>query len=112
MADASRFPLGSKLTLDSLSIDPYPHYRLLLDREPATWVPKVNLWYVTRRDDVVAVLDNMDAFTVQAALAQLEGEIGLRVLFERLPHLHLKSTHPSAPRGHEFRSVPELMVEW
>ncbi len=36
MADASRFPLGSKLTLDSLSIDPYPHYRLLLDREPVT----------------------------------------------------------------------------
>jgi hypothetical protein len=36
----------------------------------------------------------------------------LRVLFERLPHLHLKSTHSSAPYGHEFRAVPKLMVEW
>jgi hypothetical protein len=66
MTDSSRFPLGSKLTLDSLSIDPYPHYRLLLDREPVTWVPEVNLWYVLRRDDVVAVLDNAEAFTVQS----------------------------------------------
>jgi cytochrome P450 len=47
-----------------------------------------------------------------ASLARLEGEIGLRVLFERLPHLHLKSTHPSAPHGHEFRAVPKLKVEW
>ena len=58
MADLSRFPLGSTLTLDSLSVDPYPQYRRLIEREPVTWVPEVNLWYVLRREDVVAVLDN------------------------------------------------------
>jgi len=80
MADAPRFPLGSKLTLDSLSLDPYPHYRLLLDREPVTWVPEVNLWYVLRRDDVVTVLDNAEAFTVQSPHSLLDETFGTMML--------------------------------
>lgn len=51
-------------------------------------------------------------FCLGAALARLEGEVGLRVLFERLPGLCLDSQHPSAPRGHEFRAPPALRVRW
>jgi cytochrome P450 len=49
-------------------------------------------------------------FCLGAALARLEGEIGLRILFERLPGLHLDPSLPSSPRGHEFRSPPALNV--
>jgi cytochrome P450 len=51
-------------------------------------------------------------YCLGAALARLEGEIGLRILFERLPGLRLDPAHPSAPYGHEFRSPPELHVCW
>ncbi|MEM7346105.1 MAG: cytochrome P450 [Chloroflexota bacterium] len=47
-----------------------------------------------------------------APLALLEGEIGLSILFERLPTLKLHPDYPTAPYGHEFRSTPTLYVEW
>jgi cytochrome P450 len=51
-------------------------------------------------------------FCLGAALARLEGEIGLHLLLERLPGLSLDTAHPSSPRGHEFRSPPTLQVRW
>jgi cytochrome P450 len=93
MADTSRFPLGSKLTLDSLSFDPYPYYRLLLDREPVSWVPEVNLWYVVRRDDVVAVLDNAEAFTVQSPHSLLDDTFGTMMLSTE-GELHQRMRNP------------------
>ena len=51
-------------------------------------------------------------FCLGAALARLEGEVGLRILFERLPGLRLDPAQPSSPRGHEFRSPPTLHVQW
>jgi cytochrome P450 len=51
-------------------------------------------------------------FCLGAALARLEGEIGLRALFERLPDLRLDPAHPSQPKGHEFRSPPTLWARW
>ena len=51
-------------------------------------------------------------FCLGAALARLEGEIGLRLLLERLPGLRLDTGHKSSPRGHEFRSPPTLHVRW
>lgn len=51
-------------------------------------------------------------FCLGAALARLEGVVGLRVLFERLPGLRLDPAHPTRPHGHEFRSPPHLHVRW
>ena len=51
-------------------------------------------------------------FCLGAALARLEGEIGLRILFERLSGLRLDLARPSSPEGHEFRSPPTLYVQW
>ncbi|HEY7123867.1 MAG TPA: cytochrome P450 [Ktedonobacterales bacterium] len=51
-------------------------------------------------------------FCLGAALARLEGEIGLRILFDRLPDLRLAPERPSAPEGHEFRSPPTLYALW
>jgi cytochrome P450 len=51
-------------------------------------------------------------FCLGAALARLEGQIGLRVLFERLPKLRLDPAYVTAPYGHEFRSPPTLYAQW
>lgn len=51
-------------------------------------------------------------FCLGAALARLEGTVGLRVLLERLPSLRLDPEHPAQPRGHEFRSPPTLYARW
>jgi cytochrome P450 len=51
-------------------------------------------------------------FCLGAALARMEGEVGLRILFERLPGLRLDPDRSSSPRGHEFRSPPTLHVQW
>lgn len=46
-----------------------------------------------------------------APLALLEGEIGLTVLLEKLPHIQLHPEYPTAPYGHEFRAPPTLHVK-
>jgi cytochrome P450 len=49
---------------------------------------------------------------VGSALARLETEIGIKTLFERLPNLRLNAERSLAPKGHEFRKPPALVVEW
>ncbi len=51
-------------------------------------------------------------FCLGAALARLEGEIGLRILLERLPGLRLDPEQPDSPQGHEFRSPSMLNARW
>ncbi len=51
-------------------------------------------------------------FCLGAALARLEGEVGLRILFGRFPRLRPDPAWPSYPQGHEFRSPPRLEVRW
>jgi cytochrome P450 len=51
-------------------------------------------------------------FCLGAGLARLEGQIGLRILLERLSTLRLRPDYPTKPFGHEFRSTPTLWVKW
>ncbi len=51
-------------------------------------------------------------FCLGAGLARMEGQIGLRMLLERLPNLKLHPDYPTKPYGHEFRSTPTLWVKW
>jgi cytochrome P450 len=51
-------------------------------------------------------------YCIGAGLARLEGQIGLRLLLERLPGLRLHPAFDNCPRGHEFRSPPELVLQW
>ena len=46
---------GEQITLEKLERDPYPIYERLRDEEPVSWVPAVQLWLVTRYDDVRTV---------------------------------------------------------
>ena len=47
---------AESIALDDLERDPYPLYARLRDDEPVAWVPAVQLWLVTRWDDVRTVL--------------------------------------------------------
>lgn len=49
-------------------------------------------------------------YCLGAPLAQLEGEVGLSILFKRLPNLRLHPDFPTAPYGHEFRTPHTLWV--
>jgi cytochrome P450 len=69
-----------------------------------------DLWRANTRDHLSFATGKH--FCLGAALARLEGEIGLRLLLERLPGLRLDPAWPSSPRGHEFRSPPALHVRW
>lgn len=51
-------------------------------------------------------------FCIGAALARLEGEIGLTQLIVRLPGLALDPAQTEAPYGHEFRAPRRLVVRW
>jgi len=46
---------GERITLEELERDPYPIYARLRDQEPVSWVPAVQLWLVTRYEDVRTV---------------------------------------------------------
>ena len=55
--------IGESITLEDLEADPYPIYRRLRDDEPVSWVPAVDLWLVTRFEDVQHVDVTPEVFT-------------------------------------------------
>ena len=61
---ATRYPLGSALTLERLDADPYPAMAALREREPVSWVPVLDGWLVTRRDLCIEVMRDAALFTV------------------------------------------------
>ncbi|WP_230396575.1 LuxR C-terminal-related transcriptional regulator [Streptomyces blattellae] len=64
MVTADRFPLGSTTTLAELAGTPHPRLALLRAHEPASWLPALGGWLVTRRDLALRVLRDTDTFTV------------------------------------------------
>lgn len=66
MVDRSTsFPLGASVTLAELEgPDPHGLFDRLRAREPASWVPAIDGWLVTRRDLALAVMRDDAAFTV------------------------------------------------
>jgi len=47
-----------------LSADPYPILADLRVHEPVSWVPETEMWFVTRYDDVRAILADFETYTV------------------------------------------------
>ena len=60
----ARFPLGAALTIDRLESEPYAQLARLREREPASWVPAIDGWLVTRRDLCIEVMRDAERFTV------------------------------------------------
>ncbi len=75
-----RFPLGARLTIDALADDPYPTFHELRAVEPVTWAPKLDMWLLTRRDDVVRVLADWERFTTDSPASTIRDIFGSHML--------------------------------
>ena len=54
--------LGAEVTLGMLEADPYPVFASLQDHEQVAFVPSLDMWLVTRWDDVVFVCEHPELF--------------------------------------------------
>ncbi len=72
--------VGDAITLEQLEADPYPVYARLRDEEPVAWVPAVQLWLVTRYDDVRTVGTSPDLFTAATDPSTLNRTMGTNML--------------------------------
>jgi cytochrome P450 len=64
MARERDFPLGASVTVDMLDHDPHPVLAALRAREPASWIPALDGWLVTRYDLALEVMRDAKRFTV------------------------------------------------
>jgi len=88
-ARRERFPLGAQVRLADLDTDPYPILARLRREEPVTWVPETQMWFLTRRAEIVDVLRDAQRFTTEAERSTIrdifgdhmmttDGEVALR----------------------------------
>lgn len=59
-----RFPIGASVTHAEFEDDPYPVYRRLREREPVSWVPVHDMYFVTRYDLCQSILMDDERFVV------------------------------------------------
>ena len=109
--------LGERITLEQLERDPYPIYARLRDGEPVSWVPAVQLWLVTRFDDVRHVDVTPDIFTAATEPSTLNRTMGVNMLGSEGPdqeRIRRVVEPPFRPREVEKRSgaaIPRLANE-
>ena len=108
---------GESITLEDLERDPYPIYARLRDDEPVAWVPAVQLWLVTRHDDVRAVDLAPDVFTGETDPSTLNRTMGTNMLGSEGPdqeRIRRITEIPYRPRDVEERTqgmIPKLAHE-
>ena len=68
------------LTIDQLVSDPYPVYAALRRDQPVAWIPPLNMWWVTRYEDVRAVLLNEDEFSTGTPASLIFDTFGEQML--------------------------------
>ncbi len=59
------FPAGAAVNVEDLEGDSYALLAALREHEPVSWLPALDGWLVTRREDALAVMRDARAFTVQ-----------------------------------------------
>jgi cytochrome P450 len=101
--------------LEGVALEPGDTVQCMIgaaNRDPA-FFPQPEVFDISRRNagEHLAFARGRH-YCLGAPLARLEGEIGLRILFDRLPDMRLDVARLSAPRGHEFRSPADLHVLW
>ena len=109
--------LGGSITLEALERDPYPIYARLRDEEPVCWVPAVQLWLVTRYDDVRTVTLSPETFTAETDPSTLNRTMGKNMLGSEGPdqqRIRRITEIPFRPRDVEERTqgmIPKLAHE-
>ena len=108
---------GGSITLDELERDPYPIYARLRDEEPVSWVPAVQLWLVTRHDDVRGLDLDPETFTAATDPSTLNRTMGVNMLGSEGPDqqwIRAVVEPPFRPREVEERTqgmIPKLAHE-
>ena len=108
---------GERITLEELERDPYPIYARLRDEEPVSWVPAVQLWLVTRYDDVRTVDLSPELFTAATDPSTLNRTMGVNMLGSEGPdqqRIRRVVETPFRPRDVEERTqgmIPALANE-
>jgi cytochrome P450 len=109
--------VGETVTLDQLEDDPYPIYARLREKEPVSWVPAVQLWLVTRYDDVRFVDMTPNVFTAGTTPSTLNRTMGVNMLGSEgadQERIRRVTERPFRPRDVEDRTrgmIPELAHE-
>ena len=109
--------VGESITLAELERDPYPIYARLREEEPVAWVPAVQLWLVTRYDDVRYVDLTPEIFTAQTDPSTLNRTMGRNMLGSEGPdqqRIRRITESPFRPRDVEERTqgmIPKLAHE-
>jgi len=109
--------VGETVTLDELEDDPYPIYERLREAEPVSWVPAVQLWLVTRYEDVRTVDLTPGLFTASTVPSTLNRTMGVNMLGSDGPdqeRIRRITEGPFRPRDVEDRmrgSIPKLAHE-
>ena len=103
---------AASVTVEELDRDPYPVYARLRAEAPVCFVPAVELWFVTRWEDVEAAATRPDAFCSRVDPSPLErtmgGESILLVDGERQKRLRAMLDPSLRPRVVEA-ATPELI---
>jgi cytochrome P450 len=108
---------GEQITLEELERDPYPIYARLRDEEPVSWVPAVQLWLVTRYEDVRTVDLSPERFTAATDPSTLNRTMGVNMLGSEGPdqqRVRRVVEPPFRPRDVEERTkgmIPALANE-
>jgi cytochrome P450 len=80
LAKKTRFPLGHEITLAELDSNPYPAFARLREREPISWIPAVNMWYIVGYEDVRTALLDTKRMTTASAQSMIFDTFGAHVL--------------------------------
>jgi cytochrome P450 len=109
--------IGDTITLEQLETDPYPVYARLRETEPVSWVPAVQLWLVTRYEDVRTVDLSPDVFSGATTPSTLNRTMGVNMLGSEGPdqqRIRRIAEGPFRPRDVEDRTqgmIPALANE-
>lgn len=109
--------VGEQITLEDLERDPYPIYGRLRDEEPVSWAPAVQLWLVTRYEDVRTVDLTPEVFTAATEPSTLNRTMGVNMLGSEGPdqqRIRRVVEPPFRPRDVEERTkgmIPALANE-
>ena len=72
--------LGRSVRLQDLAVDPYPILARLRAEEPVSWVDEAQMWFVTRRADVITVLRDPDTFSTDSPRSTIRDTFGSQML--------------------------------
>jgi len=74
------FPIGSSVTREALSSDPYGVFAHLRPTEPVTWAPALGQWLITSRNVAMDVLRDHDRFRTDEERSPIRDTFGPQML--------------------------------